>query len=44
MGELIASANELYEEADQLLRDGDLAGYAQKIEQLGDVLERLGNI
>ncbi|MFC2143425.1 UPF0182 family protein [Candidatus Aenigmatarchaeota archaeon] len=37
----IEYANQLYEEAQELLRSGDLAGYANKIETLGEVLSEL---
>jgi len=39
--ELIAQANETYERAQQLLRAGDLAGYAREMERLGAILRRL---
>jgi hypothetical protein len=39
--ELIAQASETYERAQQLLRQGDLAGYAREIERLGEILRRL---
>ena len=39
--ELIAQAVETYERAQQLLRQGDLAGYAREIERLGEILRRL---
>lgn len=39
--ELIAQAVESYERAQQLLRQGDLAGYAREIERLGEILRRL---
>jgi uncharacterized membrane protein (UPF0182 family) len=45
--ELAAEAERLYLEAQDLLRDGDLGGYQERIDQMGEVLvalsEELGN-
>ena len=38
---LIAQANESFDRAQQLLREGDFAGYGQEIERLQGILERL---
>ncbi|MGH2348028.1 MAG: UPF0182 family protein, partial [bacterium] len=38
---LIVQATETYERAQQLLRAGDLAGYAREMERLGEILRRL---
>ena len=38
---LIQEANQHYERAQQLLRQGDWAGYGEEIKKLGDVLKRL---
>src|SRR2546426_4330795 len=39
--ELIAQAGATYRRAQQLLRQGDLAGYAREIERLGEILHKL---
>lgn len=39
--ELIAQALESYDRAEQLLRQGDFAGYAREIERLGQILRQL---
>ncbi len=39
--ELIAQAATTYRRAQQLLRQGDLAGYASEMERLGEILRRL---
>ncbi|MCB0966240.1 MAG: UPF0182 family protein [Ilumatobacter sp.] len=39
--ELVAQAEELYNEAQDLLREGDLGGYQEKIDQMGEVLAAL---
>jgi uncharacterized membrane protein (UPF0182 family) len=39
--QLIREANQHYERAQQLLRQGDFAGYGEEVRQLGDVLKRL---
>jgi uncharacterized membrane protein (UPF0182 family) len=39
--ELIREAVSAYDRAQQLLRQGDLAGYAREIERLGEILRRL---
>jgi uncharacterized membrane protein (UPF0182 family) len=39
--ELIREAVAVYDRAQQLLRQGDLAGYAREIERLGEILRRL---
>ncbi|TDT14861.1 hypothetical protein BDK89_0419 [Ilumatobacter fluminis] len=39
--ELVSQAEALYNEAQDLLRDGDLGGYQQKIDQMGEVLAAL---
>jgi uncharacterized membrane protein (UPF0182 family) len=39
--QLIQEANQHYERAQQLLRQGDFGGYGQEIRQLGDILKRL---
>jgi uncharacterized membrane protein (UPF0182 family) len=38
---LIREANQHYERAQQLLRQGDLGGYGEEIKKLGEVLQRL---
>jgi hypothetical protein len=38
---LIREANDTFERAQQLLRQGDFAGYAQEIERLGEILRAL---
>lgn len=40
-GDLIRQARETYERAQQLLRQGDFAGYAREIERLGEILRQL---
>ncbi len=42
--ELINQAIDLYAEAESLLTQGDFSGYAEKIEQLGDVLNQINNL
>ena len=42
--ELINQAIDLYAEAESLLMQGDFSGYAEKIEQLGDVLNQINNL
>jgi len=39
--DLIREANQHYERALQLLRQGDFAGYGEEIKKLGDILKRL---
>jgi len=39
--ELITQAVEIYDEAQSLLQQGDFSGYADRIEQLGDILDQL---
>lgn len=39
--ELIKQAKELYQEAKKVLKRGDLAGYAERIKQIGEILNRL---
>ena len=41
---LIRQANQHYERAQQLLRQGDFAGYGEEINKLGEVLKRLGAV
>jgi hypothetical protein len=38
---LVREANQHYERAQQLLRQGDLGGYAEEIKKLGEVLKQL---
>jgi len=38
---LVREANQHYERAQQLLRQGDLGGYGEEIKKLGEVLRRL---
>jgi len=38
---LIQEANQHYERAQQLLRQGDWAGYGEEIKKLGEVLKRM---
>jgi uncharacterized membrane protein (UPF0182 family) len=39
--ELVAQAEQLYQEAQELLRNGDLGGYQDRIDQMGEVLTAL---
>jgi len=39
--ELITQAAAAYRRAQQLLRQGDLAGYAREIDRLGEILQRI---
>jgi uncharacterized membrane protein (UPF0182 family) len=41
---LIDDANASFERAQQLLRDGDFAGYGEEIERLEDILQRLSEL
>jgi uncharacterized protein len=41
---LVREANQHYERSQQLLRQGDWAGYGQEIKKLGDVLKRLPSV
>ena len=41
--ELVSQAEALYNEAQDLLRDGDLGGYQEKIDQMGEVLTALAD-
>ena len=41
--ELVAEAERLYLEAQDLLRDGDLGGYQQRIDEMGEVLTALAD-
>jgi hypothetical protein len=38
---LIREANQHYERAQQLLREGNLGGYGEEVKKLGEVLKRL---
>ena len=42
--ELIAQAIDIYDEATVLLQQGDFSGYAESIEQLGDVLDEIDQL
>ncbi len=42
--ELITQAVEIYDEAQSLLQQGDFSGYADRIEQLGDILDQLDQL
>ncbi len=39
--DLVRQAAQTYRHAQQLLRQGDLAGYAREIERLGEILRKL---
>ena len=41
--ELVAEAERLYQEAQDLLREGDLGGYQDRIDQMGEVLTALSD-
>ncbi len=41
---LIQDANESFNRAQQLLRDGDFAGYGEEVERLQDILQRLDQL
>ena len=41
MQALAREANQHYERAQQLLRQGDWAGYGEEIKKLGDVIKRM---
>ncbi len=41
--DMVREANQHYERAQQLLRQGDWAGYGEEIKNLGEVLRRLAN-
>ena len=41
---LVREANQHYERSQQLLRQGDWAGYGQETKKLGDVLKRLPSV
>ncbi len=43
MEELIQRANEVFEEAQQRLQDGDWSGYGEKINELEEILQNLGS-
>ncbi len=40
--EMVREANQHYERAQQLLRQGDWSGYGEEVKKLGEVLKRLG--
>lgn len=42
--ELIAQAVAVYDEAQTLLQQGDFSGYADRIEQLGDILDQMDQL
>ncbi|MFO8127541.1 hypothetical protein [Yoonia sp.] len=42
--ELIAQAIDIYDEATVLLQQGDFSGYAESIEQLGDILDEIDQL
>ncbi len=41
VAELVAEANDVFERAQQLLQQGDFAGYGQEIDRLEEILRRL---
>jgi uncharacterized membrane protein (UPF0182 family) len=44
VGALIEQANQSFERAQQLLRDGDFAGYGEEIARLEEILQRLAEL